>query len=414
MGSNNTKQLEYQKEKIYNKDKNDVINKMIQRVQINLEKKSQHNKENTRPSNNAVNNQMESFRVPSMDSVFNNDNTNLQNKMTTLKQNQKNQQEYTYNKNQDNTQNQQQYQQQQISENFKPNPQMSSQQQQQKTLQNAQKNLRYRSYLDSHVSMAPIKISKNKGFRMDRNILAEILPTIKNKCVTITYTYKIFQTQSRIGVQPPQQQKYQCQFKFDVVQKKHRYIWVYKEECKHNFDDKKYAFVQPIQPVVSGDVLKFSLNFYNLNGLVDLSSIYFKSCKISDIPNVPLQLDPNEIGNYDKNRICEIEELYTDWTLYEYYHRQEKIKLDHFQPYLKLEEVRCSGVDIVTSKHLYKANKVGQVPKAFENFGVNINIVPSDKEIIAEVKKIGLFHDLENTVELRVGDFIIVYISKGD
>lgn len=48
------------------------------------------------------------------------------------------------------------------------------------------------SFRDSHVSMAPIKISKNKGFRMDRNILAEILPTVKNKCVTITYTYKIF------------------------------------------------------------------------------------------------------------------------------------------------------------------------------------------------------------------------------
>lgn len=39
---------------------------------------------------------------------------------------------------------------------------------------------------------------------------------------------------------------------------------------------------------------------------------------------------------YDKNRICEVEEIYTDWILYEYYHKSEKLKLDHFAPFLTL------------------------------------------------------------------------------
>jgi hypothetical protein len=41
--------------------------------------------------------------------------------------------------------------------------------------------------------------------------------------------------------------------------------------------------------------------------------------KFSEIPSIDIHINPNDLGNYDKNRICEVEELYTDWRLYEYF-----------------------------------------------------------------------------------------------
>ena len=45
---------------------------------------------------------------------------------------------------------------------------------------------------------------------------------------------------------------------------------------------------------------------------------------------------------------------------------------------------------------------------------MKVFVFPSNEELTAEVKKLGLFHDLENTLELRVGDILIMYLSKGD
>ena len=49
-----------------------------------------------------------------------------------------------------------------------------------------------------------------------------------------------------------------------------------------------------------------------------------------------------------------------------------------------------------------------------ENLGSKIKIIDNKTELTVDVKKMGLFKDLENYIELRLGDTLIFYLSKGD
>jgi hypothetical protein len=76
---------------------------------------------------------------------------------------------------------------------------------------------------------------------------------------------------------------------------------------------------------------------------------------VKSIPSVPIIIDSSKIAKYEKERVCEMEEIYTDWVLFEYFFNINKKRIDLFQPYLKLKEVYCAGVDMITSKHIFIA-----------------------------------------------------------
>lgn len=71
-------------------------------------------------------------------------------------------------------------------------------------------------------------------------------------------------------------------------------------------------------------------------------------------------IDPSEIEEYDANRICEIEQLYTTWCLYDYFYHDQKCQLNFFEPILRLKETRCAGVDLITSKLIFVAASPGK------------------------------------------------------
>ena len=54
------------------------------------------------------------------------------------------------------------------------------------------------------------------------------------------------------------------------------------------------------------------------------------------------------------------------------------------------------------------------MPRALPKLGVNIEIFPQVEEIVAEVKRGGFFVDVDNFLQLRVGDRLIFYMSKSD
>ena len=41
-------------------------------------------------------------------------------------------------------------------------------------------------------------------------------------------------------------------------------------------------------------------------------------------------------------------------------------------------------------------------------------VLPADHQIIAEVKRQGLLHDTESTLEMRVGDELVLYLEIGE
>jgi hypothetical protein len=56
---------------------------------------------------------------------------------------------------------------------------------------------------------------------------------------------------------------------------------------------------------------------------------------------------------------------------------------------------------------------LGPSSNALEIFGVNLEIFDENIELISEVKKRGLAYDLENTLNVHLGDIIIFYLSSG-
>ena len=55
---------------------------------------------------------------------------------------------------------------------------------------------KYSSFLvfkNSYLTYTPFQVSKKKGFRLDRHIIAEILPIHRNKSVTLEFTYNSFE-----------------------------------------------------------------------------------------------------------------------------------------------------------------------------------------------------------------------------
>jgi len=57
---------------------------------------------------------------------------------------------------------------------------------------------------------------------------------------------------------------------------------------------------------------------------------------------------------------------------------------------------------------------IGEVKKAFGKLGINIFVVGAKDEIVTEIKRFGLYQDLENFIQLRIGDRLVLYLTKGD
>ena len=63
--------------------------------------------------------------------------------------------------------------------------------------------------------------------------------------------------------------------------------------------------------------------------------------------------------------------------------------------------------------HSWYHNKLlGEVQKAKQRLGVNIAVYHPQEEVVAEIKRLGLYFDMENFLQLRVGDKLTFYLSR--
>ena len=46
--------------------------------------------------------------------------------------------------------------------------------------------------------------------------------------------------------------------------------------------------------------------------------------------------------------------------------------------------------------------------------GINIFVVGQNDEVVTEIKRFGLYQDLENFLHIRVGDKLTLYLTKGE
>ncbi len=187
-------------------------------------------------------------------------------------------------------------------------------------------------------------------------------------------------------------------------------------------------------PICVGDNLELAVNYYSLRGLVNVESIQWLPLTGCDTPveeNVlTYQREKKMLTIEDKStkliadlsRICELEDSQPEWRSLKY----EPLPEGHTQflkllePFFIVKDMEYSNVDILVLKvHLLAAQKgnfapnqrgIGVVP--YKAMGIGVKIVDYDDECTNEVKRTGLLIERHCDLELRVGDLLILYVSK--
>lgn len=277
------------------------------------------------------------------------------------------------------------------------------------------------------ISTSAIRLSDRTGLRVDRVLVAEPLQVLVGHTVKLRCNYRFLQRPGNL---------YKFEFKFDCIKAGKRTVWVHRDECKYSGSDLR-AYSSQIPTVCSGDSLEFAINWFNLQGLVDLSSIEWQPAQISDTAQIlsNLQLAPKypEISSrpqadssedeqtikkrmylYNVARHCEVELAITEWYDPRYFLRPKETYIyDKFMPFLRLTSVDFAGVDNTVSRNTYIASTVGVVIDAERLIGMRVEIKANREEVVNEVKRVGLVFDRHTSVQLRLGDTFVLYISRG-
>ena len=173
------------------------------------------------------------------------------------------------------------------------------------------------------------------------------------------------------------------------------------------------AFVQSIMPVSQGDNVRIAINLFNLKGLVDLKFIKWHSVILEEIPSIPKIIDENNISQIPPDRMCELETLLHDWVPYDYHPDSKSLgPLDCFSPLMILKEARYCGVGMLALRIIYQLNQTGHLTNGIKELGVNLIVRGKKEEVTVEIKRKGLAYDLENQLEMKIGDILTFYLSR--
>lgn len=121
----------------------------------------------------------------------------------------------------------------------------------------------------------------------------------------------------------------------------------------------------------------------------------------------------------DTHRVCELEDSVVEWYDSKYFQRQQELPdLSFLEPLFSIKGYQCAGIDGLISKVHLVAQQEGRLIN--NDIGIPLVIKkqaskgPNDPEsmIVHEVKRVGLLIDRYVDLELRVGDHLILYISR--
>ena len=278
-------------------------------------------------------------------------------------------------------------------------------------------------FKNSFQSHSKIRVSDKVGMRLDRVISFEPLQVLNRHTIKLRCTYRFLHSPT----------SYQFEYKFDCTPPGKRCIWLHKDESKFNGVDRGYGYHAQIPKITVGQTVEIALTWYNLQGLLDFDSIEWQPPVIQDTsavlqglsnavtaaskqqkPNSETESATHKLYHYNISRNCEAEYTNMEWFEAEYFARQREVYYyDHFMPFLRLVRCEFAGVDVTTSRNTYLAVMPGIVPDSKLKIGVEVEVKPRDTNVTSEVKRLGLLYDRGRPVELRVGDSLVLYISKG-
>ncbi|CAD8204302.1 unnamed protein product [Paramecium octaurelia] len=237
------------------------------------------------------------------------------------------------------------------------------------------------------------QFGRQQGFRLDRCLIAEIAPGVENSIVKISYTYNC-----------KGQEKAFC-YKFGILRKNTvRTIWIGVDQSTNIYDKQTVPVIQPVLPFCVGDFIKIPFTLLNLQGQVNLQSIRWNKPQIEKL-DVGIFGNPKHIAMQPPLRF---EPKDADWTLFQYFDHPMKKCFDNFKQ-IKLKECRCCGNGLVINRMNYTCVQEGHltIPE------LNMKMVVKQGCITNQVNRATVSYELDNTLELRIGDLLTLYYLRG-
>ena len=131
----------------------------------------------------------------------------------------------------------------------------------------------------------------------------------------------------------------------------------------------------------------------------------------------------------DTNRVCELEDSVVEWYDSKYFQRPKELRdLSFFRPLFHVNSYMCAGVDGLISKVHLIAVEEGRLVNDYVGVPLVVKArraspgknyyydmdgeALGDGTIVHEVKRVGLLIDRYVDLELRIGDHLVIYISK--
>ena len=135
---------------------------------------------------------------------------------------------------------------------------------------------------------------------------------------------------------------------------------------------KQRPLIQPITQVCVGDVIEIAVNFFSLQGLLDIASVEWF---------IPQLTEPSKetVLNYDKDRhhqhpdrimkihcdlsrICMVEDSVVEWYDADYFQGEFNVlNLDHLLSHFEIVSYQCAGVDGLICKIHLVAKEPGRI-----------------------------------------------------
>ena len=206
------------------------------------------------------------------------------------------------------------------------------------------------------------------------------------------------------------------------------------------------ANIQPITQICQGDEIEFAINYFNMQGVLDLQSVEWFAPHMTRQPShTALNYDAAKQSqdktdkivkiHCDLSRICEVEDTVVEWYDVKYYGKKKRLdsefckELEALKSNFTIANFDCAGIDGLIYKMHLQAKKPGSVLQN-KILGLDVTIKAQAQRsmlrtlfvgnaneteencLCNEVKRLGFLIDRQVDLQLRVGDSLIVYLNK--
>ncbi|EAN34176.1 hypothetical protein TpMuguga_01g00938 [Theileria parva strain Muguga] len=199
-------------------------------------------------------------------------------------------------------------------------------------------------------------------------------------------------------------------FIFEVLKKNSsRSITFTRDLSSMHREDINLATTASISQVCEGDYIEVPITLINAIGATDVQSIKFLPLVKDIITNTPSQLDLLHREWYT----VEPNSKYLEQLFPQNINSYSIIHPHKLLPQLVHQVTQVAGIDVITSKSSYVASNLGVVAESCNIIGHTVEVVAKNEPIICMIQRIGLQHDRICHVQLRPGDVLQFYLTKG-